>query len=83
MPIMAYATLKDIMKDVDDMKRKLDSNSSHFHLPLSQIYEKTKKLVEKEGNNRKSVSLHNDMNVQTEGTVLLDYKFLGIETEGS
>jgi len=42
-----------------------------------------KKLVEKKGKNRKSVSLHNDMNVQTKGTILLDYKFLGIEAEGS
>ena len=42
-----------------------------------------KKLVKKTGNNRKSVSIHTDLNIQTEGTILLDYKFLGIETKGS
>lgn len=40
-----------------------------------------KKLVKKIGNNRKSISISNSMNIQTEGTIFLDYKFLGIEPQ--
>ena len=42
-----------------------------------------KKLVKKLGHNRKSISISNSMNIQTEGTIFLDYKFLGIEPQGS
>tara|TARA_B110000196_G_C21150518_1_gene669312 strand:- start:2664 stop:3035 length:372 start_codon:yes stop_codon:yes gene_type:complete len=38
-----------------------------------------KKLVKKIGNNRKSIRVNSEMSIQTEGTILLDYKFLGIE----
>ena len=40
-----------------------------------------KNLVKKIGNNRKSISISDAMNLQTEGTILLDYKFLGIESQ--
>tara|TARA_R110002020_G_scaffold245343_2_gene459081 strand:- start:14636 stop:15001 length:366 start_codon:yes stop_codon:yes gene_type:complete len=42
-------------------------------------YEK-KGIVVKNGNNKKTVTLSSDMKVQTEGVVLLDYKFLGVES---
>lgn len=42
-----------------------------------------KKLVKKIGNNRKSIRINNEMSIQTEGTILLDYKFLGIEPQRS
>jgi len=40
-----------------------------------------KNLIIKIGNNKKKISLYTGINVQTEGTVLLDYKILGIETK--
>ena len=42
-----------------------------------------KNLVDKIGNNRKSIRISKQMEVQTSGTIFLDYKFLGIESEGS
>ena len=42
-----------------------------------------KKLVKKIGNNRKSICINDVMKVQTEGTIFLDYKFLGVESQGS
>jgi len=92
--ILTFCFLNDLMISASDLKSheltdfcKLMTSMDIFKSPQSARNAITKyhkkKLVEKEGNNRKSVSLHNDMNVQTEGTVLLDYKFLGIETEGS
>jgi hypothetical protein len=38
-----------------------------------------KKLIIKNGSNKKTISINVDMNVQTEGTILLDYKILGVE----
>jgi hypothetical protein len=42
-----------------------------------------KNLIIKAGKNKKKISLHKGMNVQTEGNVLLDYKILGLETQAS
>jgi hypothetical protein len=42
-----------------------------------------KKLVIKNGSNKKIIYINQDLNVQTEGLILLDYKILGIETEES
>ena len=39
-----------------------------------------KKLIIKNGSNKKTISINIDMNIQTEGLILLDYKILGIET---
>ena len=36
-----------------------------------------KGLLIKDGNNKKTISLNKDINVQSEGLVLLDYKILG------
>lgn len=40
-----------------------------------------KELVVKNGKNKKKIYLNKTMNVQTSGTVLLDYKILGLETQ--
>ena len=40
-------------------------------------------LVTKDSTNKKLVMLNPDLKIQTEGTILLDYKFLGNETEES
>ena len=42
-----------------------------------------KKLIIKDGSNKKTIYLNQDINVQTEGTILLDYKILGVETKES
>lgn len=40
----------------------------------------TKNLITKEGRSKKKISLHPDLKVQTSGNILLDYKFLALET---
>lgn len=42
-----------------------------------------KNLVVKDGRNKKKIVINKDINIQTSGPVLLDYKFLGIETKKS
>ena len=42
-----------------------------------------KKLIVKDGSNKKTIYLNDNMNIQTEGTILLDYKILGVDTEES
>ena len=42
-----------------------------------------KKLIIKDGSNKKTIYLNNDMNIQTEGAILLDYKILGVDTKES
>jgi hypothetical protein len=42
-----------------------------------------KELLFKEGINKKTIMLNKDINVQTEGVVLLDYKVLGRESKES
>ena len=39
-----------------------------------------KGLVKKNGNNKKTIDLNKDINVQSNGLVLLDYKILGSES---
>ena len=39
-----------------------------------------KKLILKEGKSKKKISIHPSLNIQTKGNILLDYKFLAIET---
>jgi len=40
-----------------------------------------KKLIVKNGINKKTISLNKDINIQTNGLVLLDYKILGRESQ--
>ncbi len=40
-----------------------------------------KKLVIKVGKNKKTIKINDDINIQTDGVVLLDYKILGRETQ--
>ena len=42
-----------------------------------------KKLIVKDGSNKKTIYLNDNMNIQTEGTILLDYKILGVDTKES
>ena len=40
-----------------------------------------KGLLEKKGNNKKTISINKDMDIQNSGLVLLDYKILGNESQ--
>lgn len=40
----------------------------------------TKNLITKDGRSKKKISIHPDLKVQTNGNILLDYKFLAVET---
>ena len=40
-----------------------------------------KGLIVKNGNNKKTISLNTDMNIQIEGPLFLEYKILGVESE--
>lgn len=42
-----------------------------------------KKLIKKEGKNKKKIYINPDLNVHSKGNILLDYKFLSIETKES
>ena len=42
-----------------------------------------KNLIRKEGKNKKKIYIHPDMNISSKGNVLLDFKFLSIETQES
>ena len=42
-----------------------------------------KNLIIKNGSNKKTISINTEMNIQTEGIILLDYKILGVEAEKS
>ena len=39
----------------------------------------SKNLITKEGKSKKRISIHPDLKVQTNGNILLDYKFLSLE----
>jgi hypothetical protein len=42
-----------------------------------------KNLIKKEGKNKKKIFIHPDMTVYSKGNVLLDFKFLSVETTES
>jgi hypothetical protein len=42
-----------------------------------------KNLIIKNGSNKKTITMNTDINIQTEGNILLDYKLLSIETKES
>jgi hypothetical protein len=42
-----------------------------------------KKLIRKEGKNKKKIYIHPDIGVHAEGNILLDFKFLSVETQES
>jgi hypothetical protein len=42
-----------------------------------------KNLIKKEGKNRKKIYISPDVNVFSKGNILLDFKFLSVETQES
>lgn len=39
-----------------------------------------KRLIKKEGKNKKKIYIHPELKIHAEGNILLDYKFLSVET---
>ena len=42
-----------------------------------------KKLIIKNGSNKKTIQINNNINIQTEGNIFLDFKMLSVESEES
>lgn len=40
-----------------------------------------KKLIKKEGKNKKKIYIHPDLKIHSQGNILLDFKFLSVETD--
>ena len=62
-------------------KKKIFKSSQSCRNALAKAEKKN--LIIKKGSNKKTIIINPDMNVQTEGTILLDSKILGIETKKS
>ena len=62
-------------------KKKIFKSAQSCRNALTKAEKKG--LIIKNGSNKKTISLNPDMNIQIEGTILLDYKILGIETQKS
>ena len=65
--------------DISDKKIFKSSQSCRNALAKAE----KKGLIVKEGSNKKTISISDKINIQTEDNILLDYKILGIETEES
>lgn len=61
--------------------KKIFKSSQSARNAINKITKK--KLILKKGNNKKTISINNIINVQTDGYVLLDYKILGSESKES
>ena len=62
-------------------KKKIFKSSQSCRNALAKAEKKN--LIIKDGTNKKTIYINDDINVQTEGTILLDYKILGVETKES
>jgi hypothetical protein len=69
--------LTHFCKDIADMKIFNSSQSARNAITKAE----KKKLIVKNGNNKKKISLSSIMNIQTTGTLLLDYKILSESKE--
>ena len=71
--------LTSFCKDISEKKIFKSKQSARNALTKAE----KKNLIVKNGTNKKTISINNDMNIQTEGNIFLDFKMLGIETEES
>ena len=62
-------------------KKKIFKSAQSCRNALTKAEKKN--LIIKNGSNKKTITINTDMNIQTEGNILLDYKLLSIETEES
>ena len=71
--------LTSFCKDIS--KKKIFKSSQSCRNALTKAEKKN--LIIKNGSNKKTISINENLNIQTEGVILLDYKILGIETKES
>ena len=71
--------LTSFCKDISEKKIFKSKQSARNALTKAE----KKNLIIKNGSNKKSIYINNNINVQTEGTILLDFKILGVETKES
>ena len=62
-------------------KKKIFKSAQSCRNALTKAEKKN--LIIKNGSNKKTITINTEMNIQTEGNILLDYKILGIETNKS
>ena len=65
----------------DISKKKIFKSSQSCRNALAKAEKKN--LIIKNGSNKKTICINKDLNIQTEGIILLDYKILGVETKKS
>lgn len=63
------------------VEKKIFKSSQSARNKITKIEDKG--LILKNGVNKKKISLNGKLNVQTKGTILLDFKILGIEPKES
>ena len=90
--ILTYCFFNNIQISTSDLNC-LYSLSLMEGIELTEFCEKISKLgifkssqscrnaLSKAGNNKKTIFLNPDMNIQTEGTLFLDFKILGVESK--
>jgi hypothetical protein len=72
-PYMEIAKFCILVTDLNIFKSAQSARNA-----ISKAEKKT--LIEKKGNNKKTICLNKNINVQHQGLVLLDYKILGSES---
>ena len=71
--------LTSFCKDIS--KKKIFKSKQSARNALTKAEKKN--LITKNGSNKKTICINNDINIQTEGNIFLDFKMLGVETEES
>ena len=71
--------LTSFCKEISEKKIFKSSQSCRNALAKAE----KKNLIIKNGSNKKTIYINSNLNIQTEGIILLDYKILGIETKES
>ena len=74
--IMAEKRLKDKLKDSPNKTKPAIASPQTIRNALIKLEKKG--LIYKDGGGRKKIKLHPDLKVQTEGNILLDFKFVYI-----
>ena len=71
--------LTSFCKDISEKNIFKSKQSARNALTKSE----KKNLIVKNGSNKKTIHINNDINIQTEGNIFLDFKILSIESEES
>ena len=79
---LAKCGIKELTLFCEDISKKEIFKSAQSCRNALTKAEK-KNLIIKNGSNKKTISINTSMNIQTEGSILLDYKILGVEAKES